>query len=98
MNNKLKYFISVIMIVIIFLTLIRIYNSYVEINNLEVEINNLRTEIEQAKEQKTVLKKQLNNIEDEKYIEKMAREKLGLVKPGEMLLVPVEREQEESGN
>ncbi|NLM97500.1 MAG: hypothetical protein GX175_07830 [Halanaerobiaceae bacterium] len=41
-------------------------------------------------EEKNRLEEELENVNNPEYIEKIAREELGLVKPGELLIIPVE--------
>jgi cell division protein FtsB len=52
----------------------------------------MKSEIETTKNENIQLKTRLENVDDLEYIERIAREKLGLVKPGETLLIPVEKE------
>ena len=68
------------------------YKNYQQINNLESQIESLNTEIEKTKEENENLNEQLVNIENNEFVEKVARTKLGLVKPGEVLLIPIEEE------
>ena len=85
-------------IVIIFLLIVvavisyNYYRNYQQISSLESQIQSLNTEIEKTKEENEKLNKQLVNIENNEFVEKIARTKLGLVKPGEVLLIPIEEE------
>lgn len=38
--------------------------------------------------QRTLLEEQIRQLDDDQYIERLAREELGLVKPGERLIIP----------
>lgn len=49
-------------------------------------------EINQAKLEQEQLKKELENSKSDEYLEKMAREKLGLVKANERVFVDVTKE------
>jgi len=93
--KKSPLFLFIIIVIVIFAGL-SFYNNYQNINNLENEINKLNQQIELAKEQNHELRNQLEKIEDEEYIERIAREKLGLVKPGEILLIPVDEEEQQT--
>ena len=92
MNNlskKVIYIIIFVVFIIFGLTFIKVYNNYQEINNLANRLDSLENEIQLAEKENQELKDYLANIEDDEYVEKIAREKLGLVKPGEMLIIPV---------
>ncbi len=49
-------------------------------------INELSTEIQQLKETNNRLEEEMDNINSDEYIEKTARERLGMVKEGEYIL------------
>ena len=70
------------------------FNNYREINNLQQDVQNLEQVIEQNRVINQDLEKELELVNNDDYIEQIAREKLGLVKPGETLLIPVEAEKE----
>jgi cell division protein FtsB len=84
-----KKIIVVCLLVIVIFSGSKFYGIFQKINQLEKEIEDLNNQISKEKEENTQLTKQLKNINDLKYVEKMARKKLGLVKEGEILVVPV---------
>ena len=84
-----------ILIVIVVISLFNFYTNYKKINKLETEINSLNKKIEQAKEKNKELNEKLVNVQSDEFIEKTARTKLGLVKPGEVLVIPIENEKED---
>ncbi len=51
------------------------------------EIDALEEKVSAAAQQTEQLKEQLSNMEDPEYIERIAREKLGLVRPNERVFV-----------
>ncbi len=51
------------------------------------QIEQLQGEIEQANAQAEHLEQELENLNDPEYLEKIAREKLGLVRPNERVFV-----------
>ena len=57
------------------------------ISKVTSEYNKNQNQLEMLKEQNTILTDQLNRTKNKKFIEDIAREKLGLVKPGEILFV-----------
>jgi len=59
--------------------------SYYTINLSQKEIRKVEEKLEQLKLENQRLKEQMNSLEDPFYLEKMAREKLGLAKKGEIV-------------
>jgi len=68
--------------------------SYYTINLSQKEIRKVEEKLEQLKLENQRLKEQINSLEDPFYLEKMAREKLGLAKEGEIVykILPVPAE------
>ncbi len=68
--------------------------SYYTINLSQKEIRKVEEKLEQLKLENQRLKEQMNSLEDPFYLEKMAREKLGLAKEGEIVykILPVPAE------
>ena len=56
---------------------------------MQRDVNNLEQEINQLKEKNTQLRQQLDMSQSSAYVEGVAREKLGLVKPGESRILSV---------
>ena len=59
--------------------------SYYTINLSQKEIRKVEEKLDQLKLENQGLKEQMNSLEDPFYLEKMAREKLGLAKEGEIV-------------
>ena len=95
-----KKLLVIILLVIIVVASFNYYTNFKKINKLESEISKLNKEIESSKQKNEKLNEQLVNINDEEFIEKVARTKLGLVKPGEVLVIPVKDQEnvEENAN
>jgi cell division protein FtsB len=91
----LNPFIIALVAVIIIFALFNFWQNIHKMERLENEIESIKEEIEKAEAENNELREQLENTNDPEYIEEVAREKLGLVKPGEMLLVPVEEDTDE---
>ncbi|HHU93365.1 MAG TPA: septum formation initiator family protein [Halanaerobiaceae bacterium] len=83
-------FFKILLIIIVGLLAYRYYQNYAMIRKLEATITELENSLIMARGEKTRLEEELNNINNPEYIERIAREELGLVKPGELLLIPVE--------
>lgn len=72
-----------------------VYFTYVAVdqqkifNAKEAEMNKVQTNINKEKETNSQLKKEKDMLNSNEYYEKVAREKLGMVKPGEKVFVDV---------
>ena len=89
----------VIVTIIIIIALIAAFNFYqnmVRLSQIENEIDEIEAQIARAEAENEELKEKIDNSSSYEYIEEVAREKLGLVKPGEKMFIPVEKEEEES--
>lgn len=82
-----------IVVVIAVIAAFNFYQNMTRMNQLENQIEEIEAQIAQAEAENNKLKKQLENSNSYEYIEEVAREKLGLVKPGEKMFIPVEEEE-----
>lgn len=55
-----------------------------QLNAVSAEMNTTREQLEQLQQTNLALKEEINLLNDRRYIEKISREELGLVKPGEV--------------
>ncbi|WP_242823568.1 FtsB family cell division protein [Thermoclostridium stercorarium] len=62
-----------------------------EMNMIQNEMKTLQYKIEKEKETQEELLKQQDMIETDEFIEKIAREKLGMVKEGERIYVDMDQ-------
>ena len=89
----------VVIIIVVIIALIAAFNFYQNMrrmNQLETKIEKIETQIAEAEAENNKLKRQLENSSSYEYIEEVAREKLGLVKPGEKMFIPVEEKEADS--
>lgn len=84
----------IILLIIIVLAGFNYYTNIKKINQLKTKISELNKEIESSREKQANLKVQLKDIDNKDFVERIARTKLGLVKPGEILVIPVEEKKE----
>lgn len=70
---------------------ITLSNKNKEIRSLEEQVSAANTETER-------LQKELDNLEDPEYLERIAREKLGLVRPNERVIVDANKSKANSGD
>lgn len=85
-------FFKILFLIVILVSLFKFYTNYRQIQELDYRIVALEDNITLAKEEREILEKELKNISDPKFIERVARQELGLVKPGELLIIPIEEE------
>lgn len=83
-------FFKIILLGIVVLIACKFYQNYRNIRKLEYTITELENSIITARNEKARLEEELKNINNPEFIERVAGEELGLVKPGELLLIPVE--------
>jgi cell division protein FtsB len=79
-------------------TLLLAYPAYSDWRKQKETYKRLQRELVELREQNQALRSEVELLEDPAYVEKMAREKLGLVKPGEKAWIVVEPEEETSFN
>ncbi len=91
-NYILKRIIPLFLIFVLIIFTYQIFNNYRQINELEKSIEETEVEIDETKEANLELERELRLVDNPDYIERLAREKLGLVKPGEELIIPVKKD------
>ncbi len=64
-------------------------NQFSRLSILQTDVSNIQQQVQELKEKNASLREELRMVQSNAYIEKTAREKLGLVKPGETRVVPV---------
>ena len=74
---------------------VRFYLGHRELQEKEREIAKLEEEIIQLEEEKGNLRGEIERVHSEEFIEQRAREKLGLVKEGELLYIIVDKKSDE---
>lgn len=85
----------VVITIVVVIAVVAAFNFYQNISRmsqLESQIEEIEAQIVQAEAENKKLKTQLENSDSNEYIEEVAREKLGLVKPGEKMFIPVEED------
>ncbi|ABO48671.1 Septum formation initiator [Desulforamulus reducens MI-1] len=70
-----------------------LYNQFTRMNTMQSSMKTLQTQVEELKNRNEALRTEIKQIKSEAYIEQAAREQLGLVKPGETLVVPTQPKQ-----
>ncbi|MFW6015230.1 MAG: FtsB family cell division protein [bacterium] len=84
-ETKTILFILFVLCVVVFISA---HNSYIESQKLAKKEKELIQLIESEKEREKEIEKQIEYYNSKEYIEDLARNKLGLVKPNEILILP----------
>ncbi|KXZ40593.1 cell division protein FtsL [Alkalithermobacter thermoalcaliphilus JW-YL-7 = DSM 7308] len=61
------------------------------IKRYKSEISNLKEQIQMTKEENEKMQNEIQNYKEDEFIEKIARERLKMVKPGEIIYIDVNR-------
>lgn len=84
-KKKAKTFFLILLTLESFFLLFWGVKSYYVIDKAQKELKKTEAKLIQLKLENKELKQQINNLTDSFYLEKMAREKLGLAKKGEIV-------------
>jgi len=98
-KKSLLFYASIIFVFSIFLTshlLIVIYRNYCDGIKMDEKTQELNNQIDVLREKNMKLKKQKHLLENGQYIEKVAREQLGMVKKDEIPLVELNNQYNEN--
>jgi len=87
LKRKIKLlFLSLIIFLVVYLTIFG-NNGILKIRQIEQETKRVQQASENLKTENEKLKKEINLLQqDDKYIEKIAREELGMVQPDEIIV------------
>lgn len=70
-----------------------IWMQFRHLDAMQRDLDRLQEQIAELKAKNAELKRQLSLVQSDAYIEQVARERLGLVKPGEARVVPLKEGQ-----
>lgn len=97
-KRRVKFRLSRSKLPLIIFTILLLYVSislgtrFDQLHAMQRDLQAIESEIKEISTKNAGLQKQLENLQSDKYVEQVAREKLGLVKPGESRIVPVQPE------
>ena len=89
-NNKVMMFVALAVIGYILFSLT---SQFSRLHSMQANVNSLQNQVKEIENRNTALREQIKQIKSDAYIEQVAREQLGLVKPGETLVVPAQSQQ-----
>lgn len=87
-RKKSRFGLLVFLCLLIYFTYV-IINQQRELNAKFAELNSIKEKIRQEKELEKQLKREKAKINSDEYNEKIAREKLGMVRSGEKVFVDI---------
>lgn len=88
----LKRFAGIILLILIILLTISIGENYLKLQKAGKIINEARGEVQKQEDEQRTLEKQLKEAESQEFVEKQLRDKLGMAKEGEVVIVLPEAE------
>jgi cell division protein FtsB len=94
-ESFLKKAMIYLLIIVIIVFAFQLINNMRKVNKMESKLNKLQQQVQKEIDRNEELKEEIERVKGHDYIEKVARDELGLVKPGEILFIPVEEENEE---
>jgi len=89
-RNNLKFKLkgpSVILLILLGFLFYSFGGQVVEMYNVQKELKNIQAQMDELKSRNADLRKQVEQLNSAAYVEREAREKLGLVKPGEKVIL-----------
>ena len=87
---KLDYLRVILIVALVFFSITFVKQQFA-INEYNVQINSIEQDIATAREKTIELKSVQDKVNDDEYIEQVARNELGLVKPYEKIFVDVDK-------
>ncbi len=91
-KDKLRTYSEYLLILLSILLVISLARNILKISQADNKIEDAEQELEDLKVESQELKVEVNALQSEEYIEKQLRDKLGLAKEGEIVLVLPEEE------
>lgn len=91
----LNPFVITVILVIVIIAGFNFYQNMVKLNKIESKIEKIELQIAKSEAKQKELEAKIKNSNNDEYIEEVAREKLGLVKKGEKVFIPVEKKNSE---
>lgn len=88
---------TALLILTIFLVVLAFGKQYIRYCEIKDEVQSCTLELKEAQKNYEKIKKEKALLDDDSYIEQKAREDLGMIKKGEVLILPSEKEEESSG-
>ncbi|MGI6703916.1 MAG: FtsB family cell division protein [Clostridia bacterium] len=89
---------SIVMILLAVYLAYSLTAQYITIRNARAQEARIQAQIEEIKKENEKLKDEIERMRSDEYIERIARERLGLIKFGEVMFVDVNHGDQDTGN
>ncbi len=89
---------SIVMILLAVYLAYSLTAQYITIRNARAQEARIQAQIEEIKKENEKLKDEIERMRSDEYIERIARERLGLIKFGEFMFVDVNHGDQDTGN
>ena len=63
-------------------------SQFGRLSSMQKDVRNIQQQVQEMQQKNAALREELHLVQSDAYIQKTAREKLGLIKPGETRVVP----------
>ena len=84
-----KYIVYFVMLVVMVYIVVNFISQQPHINKMKAELQEIQVSIEDANKENARLKEEKKDMNTKEYKERVAREKLGLVKKGEKIFIDI---------
>lgn len=89
---------NVVIIILIAIFVISYIRQEVTMNKIQKDIEAKQTQLNELKDKNEKLQDEVNQSSTDEYIERMARERLGMIKDGEKVITNSDSSQDKSSN
>lgn len=83
--------VAVLGMVMLFYLVISFGTNFNRLHTMQQDVEKIEAQVKELQKKNEQLKEQLKMAQTDSYVEKVAREELNLVKPGESRIVPVQK-------
>lgn len=97
-GNVWKIAVTLIVIAFAIYFVYTIVSQQVTINQKSKEIETLQSKVDAAEEESKRLEQEIESLNDPEYLERIAREKLGLVRPNERVFIDSNKSEDNGSN
>lgn len=80
---------GLLVVVLLCYLILSFFSQFHRLDAMQQDLKQLQAQLADLQKKNAELKQQLKTVQSDEYIEQVARERLGLVKPGEARIVPV---------
>lgn len=87
MKTKIKSTFQIVIVIIVIILCAFLVKNILKISGSSQKITNEKTNVENLKKENADLQKQLESVKGTQFIESVARDKLGLAKSGDIVVV-----------